>query len=116
MTELLSPFELWIQRFRAETPRISQITEAIDLLIESGLIEALRLKSVITIQPNARPDAATLGIVAAQSAGYNECLDDILRFKEKYLIDYRKTLPEMDYGASRLAVEKGYMTEGELNK
>ncbi len=93
---------------------ISMYLQGMSLLHSSGILEYLKEKA----RPVVRFDQPTdsVALQAARSAGYFECLEDLYNFRD-YLTDSPRTnTVDMDFGATLLALEKGDLTEKDVNE
>lgn len=89
--------------------------EALEILAKSGVLEVLRERARPIIHRQDSPETA--GLLAAKSAGYFECLEDLRNFREVFLSDRAMDSPAvaMEYGALTMAVNKGDLTEEEAH-
>lgn len=104
-----------LDRLRSNEAFLALYTEGMSLLYQSGIFEFLRekgLPSIIGFGENVQ----ILATQAARSAGYNEAINDMLKFKELYLESRApQTLPKPEYGGVDRALNKGDLDEKELN-
>lgn len=90
-------------------------SEGLILLQQSGIFNFLReLARPRIISMGA--DQSTMATQAAYSAGFSDCLENLLNFKELYFLDEKSTQSiTPHYGAKDIALEKGDLTEDEIN-
>lgn len=110
-------FEITLEELLNDSNFSKYLPFALSALKASGVIRALRERG----RPMDIP-AATDNYVAAQaseaqrSIGYNNCLDDLLYFAERYLkTKTQTTSPELSYGAAMSVLESGDLTKEELD-
>lgn len=90
--------------------------QAIATLIEIKFLDFLRERSRPQIE-GIHGDTQSLATQAARTFGYLECLEDLTRFKEKFLTDFEeKPKVPLDYGGSKAAIAEGYLTPEEILK
>lgn len=92
--------------------------DAISSLLRAGLIEYLKIKSqVIAAKLDAPNFLEQQTALAFQAMGYQQCLDDLLHFQEKYIHPPKavNTVPPMDFGGITSLVENGELTEQEAD-
>lgn len=88
---------------------------AVSILTDIGFIDFLKERARPYIL-GVGDDVQVLATQAARSAGYFECIEDLLYFKSRYVqpsMDSSGVIP--DYGGLDESVKKGYITEGERN-
>lgn len=107
--------EVELDKFKNSQEGLSLYLDAKGKLIRSGIINLLR----IFARPFTRDGGAnpyTAAYMAAFTEGYNTALDDIIYFEELYLKEKlgRKSVPA-NFGALRIAMAKGDLTEKDLN-
>lgn len=87
--------------------------------------ESLKISGVINfLRIFARPHLISNGgniyesaTSAAISAGYNKCLDDLMYFEEKYLLEpFNKKNVRPDFGAKTIAFNKGDISKEEKDR
>jgi len=93
---------------------LGQIQEA---LRSSRLYEILReIGRAKDIHPSTPNYLEVQSMQTAWSVGYNQCLDDIMLFRQKYLeADLEKTPPTMSFGGLDVALYKDDLTKEEAN-
>lgn len=93
-----------------------QMTEVVSLLMQSGVLEFLRERSSAVVM-HGEHSIEKAALAAARSAGYAECLQDILYFKEKYLSDTGPSSAklEMSFGAKDRVLTRGDLTKDDLH-
>lgn len=91
--------------------------DALEKLSHSRIVEFLKEKGKPTIV-GIEDLPQSLATEAAWSAGYQECLDDILNFRDKYLVVNTEKRPSRDpsYGALELALERKFIRQDEVEK
>lgn len=85
-------------------------------VFDSTVLNFLREKSAVRI--GLTNDLNLSAFEAHRSAGYNECLDDLMYFVDRYIRPMEtadKTAPPMNFGARSRALERGDITEEERN-
>ena len=94
---------------------IGKYTIALSNLWASGIFNFLRAKGLPKVI-GMGSDQSIMATQAAWSAGYNEALDDIINFADKYLTPQTSIADvPMDFGATALALARGDITEEEAN-
>lgn len=92
-------------------------SKGVDSIRRSGILEALRtIARVQAIDPKSINYPSQAIDAAAFSRGYNQALDDLLLFREKFLDP--KIEPKQltaDFGGFENAIKKGLLTETEAN-
>lgn len=89
--------------------------EALSLLYRTGVLECLREKGIPVI-PGVGGDTQALATQAARSAGYNECLTDLIMFNELFLLDTENKLAGLDrFNGIQRAVDQGDLTQEEAD-
>lgn len=95
---------------------LSLYTQGMSLLFQSGILDILKEMS------RCRPASVATGNYvyeqlanAGYSMGYSAAIDDLMDFREKYLMPIVKVNPEPEYGAFTIAVDKGDLTEEEVH-
>lgn len=107
--------ERLLSEIRASGSFLSLYTEGMSLLVQSGLFEFLKALATPRLV-KAGSDIQSLASHGAFMAGYAQCLEDILEFRETFLA--AKQIPlnaPMDFGALSLAVQKGDLTQKEAD-
>ena len=102
-----------------DSTRLSQIVFIGHALQDSGLLRFLEEKAKVQIPvSDTSPNyVMVLAKEAARSAGYRECLEDIINFRELYIEPKgREPLREPDFGARKNVVAQGSFTAEELHK
>lgn len=91
------------------------IQTSISEMISSGLFTFLRERAIPVIHDRGI-NINSMAVEGARSAGYNECLDDILNFRERYILSKEvfDTL-SLNYGGTELAVGKGDILKEEAD-
>lgn len=105
-----------LNRIREDSGVVTQLESAIDLLRRNRIIEFLRIIGRPSREKNSLPEF--LAAEAAYSAGWYDCLDALLNFKELFLVGNNELtrMPEADYGGRRMLLERGDITEKEYNE
>lgn len=104
--------DLEFKRIKASATFPSFYTDLLSALHNTGLINFLRKGAVPHLIYNQEAGA----LECARAAGYNEALDDILYFREKYLEEQKPaTRKAPDYGGMSVLEEEGRLTVEELN-
>lgn len=104
-----------LKRIRSQDHQLTDIAVASDALQHTKIVEYCQTKGSPRLVGQGN-DIAGQAIAGAWSSGYLECLDDILRFKEKYLLEALPVeRPVQDFGGTQAAVEKGYLTKEEAD-
>lgn len=92
-------------------------SKGVDSLRRSGILEALRnFGRVKEVDPRSINYPSQAIDTAAFSRGYNQALDDLILFRERYLDP--KVEPSQltaDFGGFENAIKKGLLTETEAN-
>lgn len=91
---------------------------ALSALKASGVLRALReLARPAAVPVTGLENAlAQQAFEAQKSIGYNNCLDDLIYFVDRYLKDKTQTnAPELNYGAGLAVLESGDLTKEELD-
>jgi hypothetical protein len=102
---------------RGNLGALPAIEEAINLLVKSEFIDFLKDQARPYIV-NGGADVNVMASQAAYSAGYHECIDDIINFKKKYILDEKTARAGIiaDYGGTQRALKQGYITEEDLDE
>lgn len=101
---------------RDDSGFLSNYTRAMSLLDSTKIFEFLRDRGKVQYVSPASPNyAMELAAQAEHSRGYNEALDDLLQFREKFLDTSASTMPPRDYGAIDRALQAGDLTEEEAD-
>lgn len=105
-----------LARFRANASAVTAYKEGIHLLRSSGLIDLLRIFArPYTVDGGANPYMAAHN--GAKMEGYQQCLDDLIYFEEKYLQEKLSSkLPIADFGGLASAVAQKKITLEEAKK
>ena len=105
-----------LEVLKGNTAAITMQKKAVDILEEIGFIDFLRERAqpvIINLGENPHVNSAQ----GMRSAGYFDCINDLLYFKERYIQpefkDTNSIVP--DYGASEDSIKKGYLTKEELD-
>ena len=105
-----------LDKFREDTTRVAAYEEGLKKFKLAGIFDFLRGFA----RPYSYDKGDSQGRAAYSAAyceGYNSCLDDLLYFGKLHLDPkVTRSMPRMDFGGLRLAVEKGYMTVEEAAK
>jgi len=90
---------------------------ALSALKASGVLRALReLARPETVPATSDNCLAAQAFEAQKSIGYNNCLDDLLYFIDRYLrTNQSSDIPALSYGASAAVMESGDLTKEELD-
>lgn len=106
-----------LKNFKDNVKAVKYYVEAKKLLMDSGLVNLLRIFSRPYTRDGGR-DQNAAAYKAAYTEGYNDALDDLIYFQEKYLVqDLTKKDVHLDFGSKKLAVDKHKdMTLAEYNK
>lgn len=93
---------------------VSNVVRNLTNFTESLLFKFLRSKGTATVYNNVDVTA----LRGAWAAGYQEALDDIEFFKEKFLLveSQKQTLDEPRFGWDKHAENKGYLSKEEIQK
>lgn len=117
MTERKMGFDAALLELQDSADFQKYLPFALAAIKASGVLKALRERA----RPAAIP-AASENCVAAQafeaqrSIGYNECLDDLIYFADRYLKkETSTTTPSLQYGAGIAVLESGDLTKEELD-
>lgn len=92
------------------------LDQAIALLRNNGILEALRNIGKISFTPADSKTLENYAFKGAYYAGYNEAIDNLINFRELFL-EQRPSEPKkvpMDFGGVHKAVSEGYMTKEEM--
>jgi hypothetical protein len=86
-------------------------------LWQSGIFEVLRdIGKVPPVTPENPNYVALQATMYAWSLGYNQALDDLVYFKEKFLdVDRSRQRINPDFGGLDEALKKGDLTQEEIN-
>lgn len=106
-----------LDNIKGNSAAVTMLDKAVTVLEEIGFIAFLREKAqpvIINLGENETINA-TQGM---RSAGYHDCINDLIYFKERYVYpekdkEAQKLVP--DYGGKKDSIEKGYLTEEEAN-
>lgn len=105
-----------LDELRRSDSFLTMYTQAMSLLSQSGILEVMREMS------RCKPASTETGNYlyeqltnAGFSMGYASALDDLMYFRDKYLLPIVRENPEPEYGAFTIAVAKGDLTEEEVN-
>lgn len=106
-----------LEAIKGNTAAITMQSKAVDLLEEIGFIDFLRERAqplIINLGESVHINA-TQGM---RSAGYFDCINDLIYFKERYIIERKEAdlsnVPP-DYGAVEDSIKKGYLTKEEAD-
>jgi len=110
-------FEKLLKNLKENSSTVSAMLDIAAILRESRVYEFLReVGRSKDIHPSAPNYLSLQAMQTAWSSGYNQCLDDIMLFRERFLeADLEKTPPKMSFGGLELAVFKNDLTEEEAN-
>lgn len=104
-----------LERLRQNASIVPIVDTAVGTLIQSGVMTFLREKAAPVIIDGGE-SINKAAILAAMSAGYNACLDDLLNFKERFIVEREVvTSSAPDYGATEAIVERGDLTKEEAD-
>lgn len=112
----------FIQAFpeRIKANGLGEVSEAIDVLRRYGFIEFMRCKAdARPVHPHSTyhvPEQAM--IEYGRTLGYQEAIEDMLYFKEQYLLPTENKAasnPSLDFGARRRAMSKEDLTQEDLD-
>lgn len=104
------------KKFLDNPELIAQYARALLILQQIGFIEEMQKAGRPQIIGGGS-DVQVMATQAAQSAGYYQCLSDLVDFEKKYIltnIPNQKVNP--DWGGSELSVSLGYMTQKEADE
>lgn len=95
---------------------LSAYSVGMDQLFASGIFEILR--EIGTVHPLLATHKHKSAIAEAyRSIGYNQALDDLINFKEKFVSQTNSPEPvPADFGGLRLALQNNNLTEQEANE
>lgn len=93
----------------------SYVVRAQEALIDSGILELLReIGRARAIRPETPNYLEVQAMQTAWSSGYNQCLDDIMLFRQRFLeAETEKDHPIMGFGGIDFALEKDDLTKEE---
>lgn len=92
-------------------------THALSYLHNSGVLDILRELGRVQKVPEDSPNyIAAVAAQAEHSRGYNDAIDDIVYFRERYLDPVPVSAPPMDFGSINRAIQAGDLTEEEANE
>ena len=92
-------------------------THALSYLHNSGVLDILRELGRVQKVPEDSPNyIAATAAQAEHSRGYNDALDDIVYFRERYLDPIPVTAPPMDFDSINRALKAGDLTEEEASE
>ena len=101
-----------VERIRGNNNAIEAYRTGMNQLFQAGIIDAIRVLG----RPRRIGSHDVMGTEGAWSSGWNDCLDTLLYFQEKYLEATQETPSvRMDFGAIDKAVQAGDLTEGEAD-
>jgi hypothetical protein len=104
-----------LQQIKENTTFLASYTQAMSMLHNVKLFDFLRLNatpSIVALGANVQVQATQ----AAWSAGYHQCLDDILTFREKFLdAPAEKVNLKMEFDALNYALTKNDLTKEEVD-
>jgi len=104
-----------LQQIKENTTFLASYTQAMSMLYNAKLFDFLRLNaipSIVALGANVQVQATQ----AAWSAGYHQCLDDILMFREKFLdVTAERVNLKMDFDALNYALTKQDLTKEEVD-
>lgn len=104
-----------LERLRQNGGIVPIVDTAVGTLIQAGVMTFLREKAAPVILDGGE-SINKAAIVAAMSAGYNACLDDLLNFKERFIAERAATVTTApDYGATESTIERGDLTKEEAD-
>ena len=109
-------FEQKIKEFIAISGNLSLLYTGIDALRRSSVLDILIEKAKPT-PVEGYPNFSEAAVASMyRSIGYNQALEDLLYFKERYLDTlYETTVPEADFGARAALIASGEFTKEELD-
>ena len=100
-----------IEQLRKNEAFSELYSTGMSFIYRSGLLTALKEFGRPVVGRN---DSVTAqAYEAARAYGYQQCLDDLLYFRERYIDNQPEIKVKADYGGLDLAVERGDITEGE---
>lgn len=103
-----------LTRFKNSLDAKNLYLQGIDLLTRSGILGLLR-QFARPFSPDRGANPYTSAYLAAHAEGYNQCLDDLMYFDQKYLTEKMKAKEvKADFGGLALAIAKGDLTEKDL--
>lgn len=112
-----TPFDSTLEELQKNPDFLKYLPFAISALKASGVIRALRDKARPETVPATSENCVAAQAFEAQKAiGYNNALDDLIYFADRYLKSTQKTdAPSLNYGANMAVLESGDLTKEELN-
>lgn len=91
--------------------------EGMSRLAQSGIFTFLREQGKIRPIPSGANNYAQLHIAESNRAiGYDQALQDLLRFKDTFLHESNRPIPPMDYGAVAKLLAEGVISKGEADE
>lgn len=86
-------------------------TNIVDLLRRSRFLDWLRLKGSWSVFSASDPTHVQAN-KGAFAAGYNQCLDDLLGFTDRYILaEQQSKAPQMNFGSDKRLLQMGYTKE-----
>lgn len=104
------------QALRNNPAFIKSYTTGMESLAKSGIFSFLRSFARPFLYDGGS-DVQRTAAAAAYNAGYHAALDDLIYFKELYLVESSdKKKVTLDFGGRKLALAKGDLLDGDLKK
>lgn len=106
-----------LEIIKGNTAAVVMQQKAVDILEEIGFLDFLRERAQPIII-NLGKDVHTNAAQGMRSAGYFDCINDLIYFKDRYLQeDPASKLDKLnpDYGAADDSIKKGYLTKEEAD-
>lgn len=105
-----------LREIKGDQQAYASYVDGLHKLMGSGVLNVLRALGRPT-RYNLGKDLNVLSSEASWSAGWNDCLDALLHFKEMYLDDEPEVSQNnpADFGAVQLAQDKGDLTKEEAD-
>ena len=117
MTRIPTGFDATLKELQNTSEFSKYLPFALAALRASGVLRALRERArPETVPATSDNCVAAQAFEAQRSIGYNECIDDLIYFTERYLktTEHADT-PMLDYGARQAIVDAGDLTKEELD-
>lgn len=102
---------------RTNSGFLAAFTQALSYFYASGVLEVLReFGKVKFVAPETPNYPTALAAQAEYSRGYNQAIDDLLLFRERYIDPLPRTAPPLDFGAIDRALAVGDLTKEEADE
>ena len=106
-----------LDEFKRQPELLARYAEGVSILYNTVVIEALReIGRTRTVAPENPNYVDAQAAQANWSIGYNDCLDDLLNFVDRYIQPQKQNMPNMDYQAIDRALERGDITQEEADE